>query len=94
MVVGIARIAPGPFLQLGPGASSLKKPGDRRRCASQFLVGLRPAGLAAAGGDISELCLLRPYSVVGHASGNDNVGFAGKMLDADFTFRSGEAGSI
>jgi hypothetical protein len=28
MVVGIARIAPGPFLQLGPGASSLKKPGD------------------------------------------------------------------
>jgi hypothetical protein len=27
MVVGIARIAPGPFLQLGPGASSLKKPG-------------------------------------------------------------------
>jgi hypothetical protein len=25
MVVGIARIAPGPFLQLGPGASSLKK---------------------------------------------------------------------
>jgi hypothetical protein len=30
MVVGIARIAPGPFLQLGPGASSLKKSGDRR----------------------------------------------------------------
>ena len=26
MVVGIARIAPGPFLQLGPGASSLKNP--------------------------------------------------------------------
>ena len=31
MVVGIARIAPDPFLQLGPGASSLKKPGDRGR---------------------------------------------------------------
>jgi hypothetical protein len=31
MVVGIARIAPGPFLQLGPGASSLKKPGDSPR---------------------------------------------------------------
>jgi hypothetical protein len=39
-------------------------------------------------------CLLRLYSVVGHASGNDSVGFAGKMLDADFTFRSGEVGSI
>jgi hypothetical protein len=34
MVVGIARIAPGPFLQLGPGARSFKKTGDRRIVAT------------------------------------------------------------
>ena len=43
MVVGIARIAPGPFLQLGPGASFLKKPGDRR-IASTVLTSAKDSG--------------------------------------------------
>jgi hypothetical protein len=34
MVVGIARIAPGPFLQLGSEARSYKKTGDRRIVAT------------------------------------------------------------
>jgi hypothetical protein len=46
MVVGIARIAPGPFLQLGSGARSFKKTGDRRIVATA----LAAPKVAAPGG--------------------------------------------
>jgi hypothetical protein len=41
MVVSIARIAPGPFLQLGSGARSFKKTGDRRIVASHWRPSLQ-----------------------------------------------------
>jgi hypothetical protein len=44
MVVSIARIAPGPFLQLGSGARSFKKTGDRRIVATALATEL--AGMA------------------------------------------------
>jgi hypothetical protein len=41
MVVSIARIAPGPFLQLGSGARSFKKTGDRRIVATHWRPSLQ-----------------------------------------------------
>jgi hypothetical protein len=46
MVVGIAHIAPGPFLQLGSGARSFKKTGDRRIVATALAAPM----MAAPGG--------------------------------------------
>jgi hypothetical protein len=62
MVVGIARIAPGPFLQLGPGARSFKKTGDRRIVATALAA---PKMAAPRGMRLALVHLVAPQPCVG-----------------------------